>query len=159
MPDYQIDSLDREILRRLQADSRTPFLEIARDLTVSGGTVHARVGRMRELGIIRGSRVVLDYERLGFGVTAFAGLKLSRASACSAVQERLAGLEEVVEVHYTTGTYSLLIKVVVPGMSELYELLSERLQALEDVQSTETFVVLNTALSREIALDALEVGP
>jgi Lrp/AsnC family transcriptional regulator for asnA, asnC and gidA len=150
---YEIDSLDRQILRRLLADSRTPFLEIARDLGVSGGTIHARFKRMREAGLIRGSRILLDNERLGLRVTAYIGIKLVRASSCANLQDRLRTMPEIVEVHYTTGTYALFAKVVVASMQDLHRLLLERLQGESDeIQSTETFVVLNTAVDREAAV-------
>ncbi|MBU0755768.1 MAG: Lrp/AsnC ligand binding domain-containing protein [Planctomycetes bacterium] len=147
--DCEIDSLDLKILRRLQEDSRKPFLEIARDLSVSGGTIHARINKMRRAKIIQGSKLVIDYETLGYKATAFMGVRLARAGAVAEVQDQLKAIPEVVEIHYTTGTYSLLIKVIVPGMNELYRLLLERLQGIEDVQSTETFVVLKTALARD----------
>jgi Lrp/AsnC family transcriptional regulator for asnA, asnC and gidA len=150
---YQIDSLDREILRRLQADSRRPFLEIARELQVSGGTIHTRVNRMREEGIIHGSCILLDYERLGYRISAFVGIRLVRASSCVEIQERCKAIPEIVEVHYTTGTYGLFIKVVVPTMQDLHQLLFGKLQGESDeIQSTETFVVLSTTLHREVAV-------
>ncbi len=148
----QIDSLDRKILRYLQADSRTPFLEIARSLNVAGGTVHARVNKMKEDGVIIGSKIVIDEKSLGYSVTAFVGIQLSRAGAAPAIQKRLTDIKEIVEVHYTTGTYSLLIKVVVPEMMDLYVLLSEQLQAIDEIQATETFVVLDTAVSRDLSV-------
>ncbi|MFH1998692.1 MAG: Lrp/AsnC ligand binding domain-containing protein [Planctomycetota bacterium] len=150
--DCEIDKLDRDILRHLQADSRKPFLEVARDLSVSGGTIHARVNKMREARIIQGSKIVIDYESLGYKATAFIGIQLARAGACAEVQEKLKSIPEVIEMHYTTGKYSLLIKIVVPGMNELYQLLIEKLQEIEDVQSTETFIVLKSPLSRDPCL-------
>ncbi len=148
----EIDSLDRKILRHLQADSRKPFLEIARELSVSGGTIHARVNKMREAEIIKGSKVVINYEALGYKTAAFVGIRLAKAGACAEVQEQLKSIPEIVEMHYTTGTYSLMIKTIVPTMNDLYELLLERLQGIDDVQSTETFVVLKTPLARDLSL-------
>lgn len=148
----EIDSLDRKILRHLQRDSRKPFLEIARDLGVSGGTIHARVNKMRDAEIIQGSKIVIDYSALGYEATAFMGIRLARAGAVADVQDQLKAIPEVVEMHYTTGTYSLLIKVMVPGMNDLYQLLIEKLQEIEDVQSTETFLVLKSPLVREPGL-------
>jgi Lrp/AsnC family transcriptional regulator, regulator for asnA, asnC and gidA len=150
--EYEIDRLDRQILQVLQADSRKPFLEIARELKVSGGTIHARMARMREVGIVKGSKIIIDYEKLGFSVSTFVGIKLARAGSCGDIQERLREIPEIVEVHYTTGAYSLLIKIVVPSMRDLYKLLSGRLQNLDEIQSTETFIILNTSLDVEPAL-------
>ncbi len=150
---YEIDSLDRSILRALVEDARKPFLEIARELGVSGGTIHQRVNRLRELGVIRGSKAVLDYGRLGFGVSAFVGITLAKAGLSAQAQERLRAIPEIVEVHYTTGTYSLLAKIQTRGIPDLYALLSERLQSITEIQSTETFVILQTSVDRDPVLE------
>lgn len=150
--DYEIDDVDRAILRALQADARTPFLEIARALGVSGGTIHLRVGRMKEAGLLRGTQVALDHEKLGYGVSAFVGIILSKAGASVETQQRLQAIPEIVEVHYTTGTYGLLAKVVVRTIPDLYAFLSEKLQAIEEIQSTETFVILHTSVERGVSL-------
>lgn len=147
--DYEIDSLDRKMLNMLREDSRRPYLEIARELGVSGGTVHQRMAKLKEAGIVTGSRLVIDYEKLGYGVTALIGVRLARAGASKNITEHLLKIPEIVEVNYTTGTYSLLVKVVARTMQDLYELLSERLQSFDDIQSTESFVILKTAVQRE----------
>lgn len=147
-----IDETDRAILRILQSDARESFIEIARTLGVSGGTVHARVGRMKELGLIKGSALLVDYARLGYSVEAFIGLKLVRAHDCGTLMAKLETLPEVLEVHYTTGAYSLFIKVMARSMQDLHHILFERLQGFDEIQSTETFVILDTSLSRQRGL-------
>ncbi len=148
----EIDNLDLNILEYLQVDSRRPYLEIARNLNVSGGTVHARINKMKELGIIQGSKIIIDYEKLGFSIFSFVGVKLAKAGSTNEVQAALKAIPEIVEIHYTTGTYSLLLKVVARSMGDLYRLLSQSLQRIEDIQSTETFVVLNSPSIREPSL-------
>ena len=150
--DYEIDNLDRLILRALVEDARRPFLEIARELDVSGGTIHQRYHKLREAGVVLGARAVVDYGRLGYSVSAFVGIILTKAGLSAQTQEHLRAIPEVVEVHYTTGTYSLLAKVVAKGVPELYAFLSERLQAVKEIQSTETFVILHTSIHRDPAL-------
>ena len=147
-----IDTLDLSILEYLQVDSRRPYLEIARNLNVSGGTVHARINKMKELGIIQGSKIIIDYEKLGFSIFSFVGVKLAKAGSTNEVQAALKAIPEIVEIHYTTGSYSLLLKVVARSMQDLYRLLSLSLQRIDDIQSTETFVVLNSTLMREPSL-------
>lgn len=144
-----IDEIDRAILKILQSDARESFLEIARNLGVSGGTVHARVGRMKELGLIKGSALLVDYAKLGYSVEAFIGLKLVRAHDCGTLMAKLETLPEVLEVHYTTGAYSLFIKIMARSMQDLHHILFERLQGFDEIQSTETFVILDTSLSRQ----------
>ena len=155
---YEIDNLDRSILRALVEDGRRPFLEIARDLGVSGGTIHQRVSRLRELGVLKGFKAVLDYGGLGFGVSAFVGITLANAGLSVQTRERLKAIPEIVEVHYTTGTYSLLAKILTRGIPDLYALLSERLQSITEIRSTETFVILQTSLERDPILDDPSVG-
>jgi Lrp/AsnC family transcriptional regulator, regulator for asnA, asnC and gidA len=149
---YEIDDLDREILRRLQADGRAHFLDLARELRVSGGTIHSRVNKMKAEGVITGAKVVVDPAALGFGVCAFVGIILSKAGLSAKTRERLKAIPEIVEVHYTTGTYSLLAKVVVRTIPDLYALLSQKLQGIEAIQSTETFVILDTSVDRDLML-------
>lgn len=149
---YELDDLDKKILRFLQIDSRKPFLEIARDLSVSGGTVHSRVNRLRQEGVIRGSKIVVDYEALGYSVLAFVGIKLTEAGSFKNIQDRLEAIPEIIEVHYTTGSYSLFAKIAAQSINSLYELLSVKLQGLKEIQSTETFVILNTSVSRDLIL-------
>lgn len=146
---YEIDSIDKSILELLRADSRTPYLEIARELGVSGGTVHQRMAKLKEAGIVTGAKLDLDYKALGYDVSALVGIRLARAGASGGVTDQLKAMPEIVEVHYTTGTYSLLIKVVLRNMTELHAFLSGKLQSFADIQSTETFVILETSLQRE----------
>ncbi len=151
----EIDGLDLQILELLQADSRKPFLEIARELKVSGGTIHSRVNQLREDGVIQGSKVVIDYDRLGYSVTAFIGITLAKAGSFKKIQRALRSIPEIVEVHYTTGNYSLFAKIVVKNMNKLYKLLTEKLQALGEIQSTETFIILNTPLDRDLKMELI----
>jgi Lrp/AsnC family transcriptional regulator for asnA, asnC and gidA len=148
----EIDSLDREILKKLQVEARTSYLEIAREFGVAGGTVHARLARMKEEGLIVGSRIVVDYRKLGYSIMAFIGLKLVKAHDCGTLMEKLETIDEVLEVHYTTGAYSLFIKVMALSMKDLHALLFDRLQGFDEIQSTETFVILDTSLDRELPL-------
>ena len=82
---YEIDDLDCEILERLQADGRKAFIEIARELSVSGGSIHQRVDKMTAAGIIRGSKVILDHAKMGIGVTVLLGIHLARSNVLPSV--------------------------------------------------------------------------
>jgi Lrp/AsnC family transcriptional regulator for asnA, asnC and gidA len=146
---YQIDSTDRRILELLRADSRLAYLEIARELGVSGGTIHQRMAKLKDAGIVTGAKLAIDYQALGYDVSALVGIRLARAGASGDIQDKLKAMPEIVAVHYTTGTYSLLVKVMVRNMAALHAFLSGKLQAFVDIQSTETFVILETAVERE----------
>lgn len=139
----KLDQVDLAILRCLQEDARRSYEDIARELIVSGGTVHVRVNKMKEAGVITGSRVSLDYAKLGLDVTAFIGINLRSAKDFAKARSMLEKLPEIVEIHYTTGQYSLFIKVLTSSPRELHHFLTEKLQATPEIQSTETFISLD----------------
>lgn len=149
LEDYQLDEVDREILKRLIEDSRTSFQEIARELIVSGGTVHVRVNKMREAGIITGSKMKIDFTKLGLEVSAFVGINLRSAGDYKSALDKLDVLPEIVEVHYTTGNYSMFVKVLAKNTKELHLFLIEKLQAIPEIQSTETLISLDNPISRD----------
>lgn len=147
--DYEIDKLDRNILRILQADARTPYLEMARELDVSGGTIHVRIAKMKEAGVILGTKQQVNYRALGYDVTALVGIRVAGAHGIKEICEQLKEIPEIVEINYTTGAFSLFAKVMTRNMSDLYELLAGTLREYEAIASTETFLVLNTELERD----------
>ena len=104
---YQLDELDLQILDILIKDCRTPYLEIARICHVSGGTIHVRMKKMEDLGIIRGTRILLNLPKLGYDVCCFVGIYVDKASCFTSVFEEMAKIKEVVELHLTTGNYSM----------------------------------------------------
>ncbi len=149
---YQIDKLDRDILRHLQDDARKPFLEIARDLDVSGGTIHQRYDKLRENEVILEHRTVLDPQALGYGVLAFVGVHVNRSQEIPEVLELLKKLPNVVEAHYTTGTYALFLKVHARDMQDYYFFLMKRLQTIKGIRSTETFMCMASPIERDIQI-------
>ena len=148
----QIDSLDRKILKIMQKDSRTPFLEIARELKVSGGTIHGRVKKLRELKVLKGTKVIIDPGVMGYKLSAFIGVQINNGSLLQSVSEELKQLPQVLEIHYTTGDFGLLIKILVKETAELYEILSQKIQQIKGVQSTQTLIILNSILQRDLVL-------
>lgn len=149
---YPIDKVDREILSRLLQDSRRSYQDIARELIVSGGTIHVRTNKMKEAGVIKGSRIVVDFRRLGLEVTAFVGVNLGSARDYQTLLPKLKKLPEVTEVHYTTGQYSLFIKVVTKSTRDLHLFLIEKLQSIKEIQSTETLISLDNPIDRDPGL-------
>lgn len=149
---YEIDKLDRQILQKLMEDSRKSFQEIARELIVSGGTIHVRINKLKEAGIIKGSKLLVDFSKLGYSVCTFIGVNLVSAKDYPQVFKKLKKFPEVVEVHYTTGNYTLFIKVMAKSTQDLHLFLIEKLQTIEQIQSTETFISLDTPLMRDVNL-------
>jgi len=149
---YEIDNLDRQILAELRRDARVSFQDIARRLLVSGGTVHVRVQKMREAGVIKGFKVILDPEKLGFDVCAFIGINLHNARDYPVVMEKLKGLPEITEIHYTTGSYSIFVKVLTESTRGLHQFLVEKLQKIDEIQSTETFISLDRPVEGKVPI-------
>lgn len=149
---HGLDELDYQILEILIKDSRTPYLEIARHCHVSGGTIHVRMNKMQEMGLIKGTRLILDTKKLGYDVCCFIGIFLNKASSYPDVLEQLKEIKEIVELHYTTGAYSIFIKVMCKSISNLQDLLMNRLQVISGVQSTDTFITLSQPIDRNISL-------
>ena len=149
---FEIDTVDKAILDALLDDARRPFSDIAKEVGVSDGTVHVRVNRLKEAGILLGSTAVLDYERLGYGVSAYIGINLSHAKNFQAVLRKMKKLTPITEAVYSTGEYSIFAKVMSKSIKDLHLFLAEKLQGIEGVQSTETIIVLETSFSRSIRL-------
>lgn len=150
--DSQIDNIDKAILKTLARDSRTPFVEIAESLGVVPGTIHLRVEKLKRLGILKRFTIELNAEALGCEVECLIGLKLHDAKQNKAVISKLKKYDEVLEIYYTTGTYNLFIKVITSSNRALYVFLSEKLQAIPEIHSTETVMILDVPLRREIHL-------
>lgn len=149
---YEIDTLDLEILRHLQSEARKPFLEIARDLGVSGGTIHQRYDRLKEDEIILGHTTSIEPKALGFGILAFVGVHVNRTHDIPEVLKEIRGLHNVVEVHYTTGNYALFLKVYAKDMEDYYFFLMKRLQKISGIRSTESFMCMATPIQRELGV-------
>lgn len=149
---YEIDSIDKQILSILLNDARTPFIEIARKLIVSGGTVHQRVEKMKTAGIIEGSQITLNLKNLGFDVTVFIGVHLKSSKELSEVITKLKAMPEVLEAHYTTGNYALLLKICTRSTSDFHKFLVEKLQPIDQVQSTESFLSLDQPIRNRVVI-------
>ncbi|CDM68348.1 transcriptional regulator, AsnC family [Clostridium bornimense] len=147
-----LDELDLQILDILIKDSRTPFLEIARKCHVSGGTIHVRMKKMEDMGIIKGTKLMIDNSKLGYDVTCFMGIYLDKAASYPNVLESLNNIKEIVELHYTTGEYSIFMKVICKNISDLQDLLLNKIQAIEGIQRTDTLISLSQPIDRNIEL-------
>lgn len=147
---HRIDNLDRNILSALQQDARLPYAELAKRLAVSPATIHVRVEKLRQAGIITGTQATVSAKQLGYDVCCFIGINLKSAKDYGAALARLTLLEEVVEAYYTTGHYNIFIKVMTRSIDELHTLLTDRIQAIEEIQSTETLISLHNPISRQV---------
>lgn len=146
----EIDKLDQQILRLLIQDARTPYAEMAKKFGVSAATIHVRVEKMRQAGIIESTKIVVDERKLGYDVCCFIGIILKSAKDYDKVIDKLNQFEEVVEAYYTTGNYSIFIKVMTRTIEELHSVLAGKIQSIDEIQSTETLISLQNPIAREI---------
>lgn len=151
-----LDDLDLQILDILIKDSRTPFLEIARQCHVSGGTIHVRMKKMEDLGIIKGTKLIVDTAKLGYDVCCFVGIYLDKARSYNFVLDQLKLVREIVELHYTTGQYSIFVKVICKNIADLQNLLMNKIQIIEGIQRTDTFISLVQPIDRNMELNILD---
>lgn len=152
---YEIDNIDLKILNLLTQDAKLPYTEVAKKVFVSGGTVHVRMRKMEEMGIVKGTTLSMDYSKLGFDVTAFMGIYLERSSLYDEVTEKLKSIPEIVKMHYTTGNYNIFIKIHCRDTKHLRDVLHDKIQRVEGIERTETFISLEESLNRHIQFDGL----
>lgn len=148
----QLDDLDLQILDILIKDCRTPYLEIARICHVSGGTIHVRMNKMEDLGIIRGSRILVNLPKLGYDVCCFVGIHVDKSSSFQAVCDDLGKINEVVELHIVTGGYSLFAKLVCKNIADLQDVLMNKVNVIDGIERTDTLISLSQPIDRNISL-------
>lgn len=149
---YELDHLDTQILSILMNDASIPYTEIAKKLEVSGGTIHVRMKKMEELGIIKSANLTIDPQKIGFDVCAFLGIYLEKGSQYHHAVEQLKLIKEVVELHYCTGAYSMFAKIICRDTNHLRAVLNEGIQAVKGIQRTETIISLEESIKRQISL-------
>ena len=149
---YQIDNIDRGILSELMINAKVPYTEIAKKLIVSAGTIHVRMKKMEEAGIVKNSRLHINYELLGFDMTAFLGIYLEKGSTYTDVIKQLNLIPEIVEAHYTTGVYSIFAKIRCKNTKHMRQILNEEIQSIKGIQRTETIISLEQSIDKHIIL-------
>lgn len=151
MAHHSIDALDRKILGMIASDARIPFLEVARACNVSGAAIHQRIQKLTSLGILKGSRFIIDPEKVGYETCAYIGLNLKNPEDFDSVVEKLRGIPEVVECHYTTGDYDMFIKIYAVNNHDLLNIIHDKLQPL-GLSRSETIISFNSAFSRQLPI-------
>jgi Lrp/AsnC family transcriptional regulator, regulator for asnA, asnC and gidA len=153
MENFQIDTLDKKILSIIKKNARTPFLEVGRACDVSGAAVHQRVQRLIKEGVIAGAEFILDPKKVGYLTCAYIGIFLEKASLFNDVAKRLEQIPEIVECHYTTGNYSIFIKIYAKNNEHLKNILTEHLQSIQGIARTETFISLEESFRRQLPVE------
>ncbi|MFT5763456.1 MAG: Lrp/AsnC family transcriptional regulator for asnA, asnC and gidA, partial [Saprospiraceae bacterium] len=124
----EIDEIDRKILSILMQDANMPYTKVAEQVHVSGGTVHVRMKKLTQMGIVTGANLTVDHSKLGYDITAFLGIFLDKSSLYEEVAEDLKKIPEVVGAHYTTGNYSIFAKIVCRDTNHLRDVLHDNIQ-------------------------------
>lgn len=145
-----MDKLDKKILSILSGNARIPFKDVASDCGVSRAAIHQRVQKMMDEGIITGSGFDVNPKSLGYSTCTYVGITLERGSLYKEVVEQLSKIPEIVECHFTTGPYTMLVKLYVKDNEQLMHLLNDQLQGIHGVVSTETLISLEQSIKREI---------
>lgn len=150
--EIHIDGIDKSILNHLIKDARTPILSIAREVGISGAAIHQRLRKLEKKELILGSKFVINPKVLGYKTLAFIGIFLETASKYTSAIYKLKEIPEVIESHYTTGNYAIFIKILCKDNEHLMNLLNKKIQTIEGVSRTETFISLDQQIERQIAL-------
>ncbi len=145
-----IDQTDRKILNILSKDAKASLKQLGNECHMSPTAVHLRLKKLEEQKIITGSKSIIDTYQLGYQTQSFIGIYFNKANIYRTVSKALLEIDEVVECNYTTGNFSLLIKVVCRDNKHLTEVLSNKIQTIDGVARTETFICLEQTFTREI---------
>ena len=149
----KIDKLDKQILEIISQNARIPFKDVAAECGVSRAAIHQRVQRLIDLGVIIGSGYNVNPKSLGYHTCTYVGIKLEKGSMYRSVVERLRAIPEVVECCYTTGPYSILVKMYANDNEHLMQLLNGSVQDIPGVVSTETMIVLDNSIKRNMPME------
>jgi Lrp/AsnC family transcriptional regulator, regulator for asnA, asnC and gidA len=144
-----LDKLDLQIIQHM-VDGDVSYADLGKKLFVSGGTVHVRIKKLQEAGIVKGYKLNVDFKKMGYDVIAFIGIYLEKSSLYDSVAKELQKIKEIVRVNYTTGNYSMFAEIVCRDIEQLRFVLHDELQKIKGIERTETFISLEESLNRPV---------
>lgn len=147
---YEIDNVDLKILNILSEDAKMPYTEVAKKVFVSGGTVHVRMKKLEEMGIVKGTTLIIDYAKLGYDITCFLGIYLEKSSLYDDVVSKLKEISEISTIRYTTGNYNIFCKIYCKDTQHLKDVLHDKIQKVDGIESTETFISLEESVNKHL---------
>ena len=150
--EIQVDGIDKIILNGLIKNARVSIAEMAQRAGISGAAVHQRLKKLENSSLISGSQININPKALGYTTLAFIGVFLDKAASNPQAVEQLKKIPEITECHYTTGNWSVFIKILCKDNEHLMHLLNTKIQTISGVSRTETFISLNQQIKRQIAL-------
>src|SRR5690606_2186626 len=149
-----LDKLDLQIIHEMMADAEISYAELGKKLFVSGGTIHVRIKKLEEAGVVKGTRLSVDIKQLGFDVIAFIGIYLEKSSLYDTVARELHKIPEITRLNYTTGNYSMFAELVCKDIAQLRYVLHDQLQKIKGIERTETLISLEESFSRNVQVFA-----
>ena len=150
--DKSIDKLDLQIIQAMMQDAEVSYADLGKQFFVSGGTIHVRIKKLEELGIVKGKRLAVDLKVLGYDIIAFIGIYLEKSSMYDTVALALKNIPQVVRVNYTTGNYSMFVEIVCKDIQQLRFVLHDELQKIKGIERTETLISLEESFSRNVKI-------
>ncbi len=137
-------------------NAEMPYAELGKKLFVSGGTIHVRIKKLEELGIVKGKRLKVNLALLGYDITAFVGIFLEKSSLYDVVATELEKIPEIIRLNYTTGNYSMYLEIVCKDISQLRRVLHDNLQKIKGIERTETLISLSESFNRSVRVSEEE---
>jgi len=150
--DKSLDKLDLQIIQAMMDDAEVSYADLGKQFFVSGGTIHVRIKKLEELGIVQGKRLAVDLKVLGYDIIAFIGIYLEKSSMYDTVAQALKSIPHVVRVNYTTGNYSMFVEIVCKDIQQLRFVLHDELQKIKGIERTETLISLEESFSRNVRI-------
>jgi Lrp/AsnC family transcriptional regulator for asnA, asnC and gidA len=150
--DKSLDKLDMQIIQAMMMDADISYADLGKQFFVSGGTIHVRIKKLEELGIVQGKRLAVDLKVLGYDVIAFIGIYLEKSSLYDSVAEGLQKIPQIVRLNYTTGNYSMFAEIVCKDIQQLRFVLHDELQKIKGIERTETFISLEESFARNVRI-------
>lgn len=145
-----LDKLDYQIIQEMMEDAEISYAELGKKLFVSGGTIHVRIKKLHEMGIVKGNRLAVDMAKLGYDVVAFIGIYLEKSSLYDSVAKELKKIPEIVRLNYTTGNYSMFAEMICKDINQLRIVLHDTLQKIKGIERTETLISLEESFARNV---------
>lgn len=151
-PKLNLDKLDLQIIQEMMEDAEISYADLGKKLFVSGGTIHVRIKKLEESGIVKGKKLSIDLKTLGYDVIAFIGIFLEKSSLYDSVAKELKKIPQIVRLNYTTGNYSMFAEIVCKDIKQLRFVLHDELQKIKGIERTETFISLDESLTRNVVI-------
>src|SRR5919107_2237737 len=149
-----LDKLDYEIISEMMETAEISYADLGKKLFVSGGTIHVRIKKLQEMGIVKGTKLNVDLKAMGYDVIAFIGIYLEKSSLYDEVVKELKKIPEIVRLNYTTGNYSMFAEIVCKDITQLRYVLHDELQKIKGIERTETLISLEESFARNVQVSS-----